>query len=63
MALDFVTIQTPEGHQSTLAISERHGRWIETIGVIPHCQMWRPATARDRDRLLQFFEELNYDHE
>lgn len=71
MAYQFINIEqkddrSGEWHRSTLLLSDkRHplDRGISTVGIIPHTATWRPATASDRDVLVNYLTGLEYNHE
>ena len=65
MSIEFIPLETTPGigekRQHSLALFDRWHGLAETVGVIQHCDRWRPATERDRDRFVQFLADLKYD--
>jgi hypothetical protein len=45
---------------STLAISKTNPDVLEVVGILPHGYLFRPKTAKDRDALVHFLNNLEY---
>lgn len=63
MAFEFIDIRRSyhgSVDTSTLAISDRYPGALRVLGGLPHASEIRPATAADRDRLVDWLRGLQY---
>lgn len=60
--LDFITIVSPCGRQSSLSTGGRLDKGnLVVLGNLEHDSEFKPATAADRDKLVKYLAELVFE--
>lgn len=60
--LDFITIVSPSGRQSSLSTGGRQDKGnLVVVGSLEHNAEFKPATGSDRDKLVRYLESLVFE--
>ena len=60
--LDFITIVSPCGRQSSLSTGGRQDKGnLVVVGGLNHNSEFKPASAADRNKLVKYLASLTFD--
>jgi hypothetical protein len=58
--LEFITVISPSGHQSSLSIGGRQDKgFLVVVGGLPHNAEFKPASKADCKKLIKALSQMN----